>query len=112
MALKATLNEVEFGVGDKIKLSQRIREGDKQRVQTFEGLVIAIKGRGPNKMFTVRKIAAGAVGVERIFPLASPTLEKISVVKKGTSGVKRAKLYYVRTKAPREVEKIYSRRKG
>lgn len=109
MALTATLKDVEFGVGDKIKLSQKIKEGDKERTQIFEGLVISIRGRGVNKSFTLRKIGAGGIGVERIFPLASPTLEKVSIVKKGGAGVKRAKLYYVRGKAPREIEKIYSR---
>ena len=109
MALTAILKDVEFGVGDKIKLSQKIKEGEKERTQIFEGLVISIRGRDVNKSFTIRKIGAGGIGVERIFPLASPTLEKISIVKKGGAGIKRAKLYYVRRKAPREIEKIYSR---
>ena len=109
MALKITYKETEFGVGDKIKVSQRIKEGDKERTQIFEGMVIAIKGREGNKMFMVRKIGAGAVGIERIFPIDSPTIEKISVVKKGLAGIKHAKLYYVRKKPNKEIEKIYSR---
>jgi large subunit ribosomal protein L19 len=109
MALKITLKEIEFGVGDKIKVFQKIKEGDKERTQIFEGIVIAIRGREENKMFTVRKMGAGGIGVERIFPHASPTIEKVAVVKKGSVGIKRAKLYYVRKKAPREIEKIYSR---
>ncbi len=109
MALKVTHKETEFAIGDKVKVAQRIKEGDKERTQVFEGIVLAIKGRGGDKMFIVRKMGAGGVGVERIFPLFSPTIEKITVVKKGHSGAKRAKLYYVRKKAPREIEKIYSR---
>jgi len=109
MALKITHKETEFGVGDKVKVSQRIKEGDKERTQVFEGVVLAIKGREDNKMFMVRKVGAGGIGVERIFPIFSPTIEKITIVKKGSSGIKRAKLYYVRKKAAREIEKIYSR---
>lgn len=109
MSLTITHNEIEFGIGDKIKVSQRIHEGGKERTQVFEGLLIAIKNRGNNKSFTVRKIGEAQIGIERIFPLSSPTIEKIEVVKKGVVGVKRAKLYYVRSKSPREIDKIYSR---
>lgn len=109
MALKIVHKETEFAVGDKVKVSQRIKEGDKERTQVFEGIVLAIKGREGNKMFTVRKMGAGAIGVERIFPIFSPTIEKITVVKKGQAGAKRAKLYYIRKKPAREIEKIYSR---
>lgn len=80
--------------GDTVRVYQKIKEGDKERIQLFEGLVIADKhGRGINGTITVRKIASG-VGVERIFPLHSPTIEKIEVVKQ--SKVRRAKLYYLR----------------
>jgi large subunit ribosomal protein L19 len=109
MALKILHKDAEFGVGDRVKVSQRIKEGDKTRTQIFEGIVISIKGRGENKMFTVRRIGVAAIGIERIFPLESPTIEKVVVVKKGLGGIKRAKLYYVRTKSPKEIEKIYSR---
>ncbi len=109
MSLTIKHKEIEFGIGDKIKVSQRIHEGEKERTQVFDGLVIAIKNRGDNKTFTVRKIGEAQIGIERIFPLFSPTIEKIEVVKKGVVGVKRAKLYYVRSKSPREIEKIYSR---
>src|SRR3989304_6386132 len=105
MALSATLKEVEFSVGDKVKLSQKIKEGGKERTQIFEGLVISIKGRGENKSFIIRRIGEGGVGIERIFPLSSPTLEKISVVKKGGQGGSRAKLFYVRGKSPRDIDK-------
>lgn len=109
MALKLAHKEMEFGIGDKIRVNQRIKEGDKTRVAAFDGVVIAIKNRAENRSFTVRKIGAANIGIERIFPLESPTIEKIEVIKKGSVGVKRAKLYYVREKSTKEVERIYSR---
>jgi large subunit ribosomal protein L19 len=109
MSLEITHKEVSFGIGDKVKVSRRIKEGGKERVQIFEGTVLAINNRGVNKSFLVRRIGAQKVGIEMIFPLESPFLEKIEVVKKGTSGVKHAKIYYVRKKSAREIEKIYSR---
>lgn len=84
----------EFKVGNTVKVHQKIREGNKERVQIFEGLVIARKGgKGANATFMVRKIASG-VGVERIYPLHSPNIVKLEVVK--TPIVRQAKLYYVR----------------
>jgi len=94
MANIAALKKVEFHTGDKVKIYQKIQEGEKSRLQPFEGIVIAIKGRAENKMFTVRKIAAGNIGVERIWPIESPWIEKIEVLKKGK--VRRAKIYYAR----------------
>ncbi|MDB4939794.1 MAG: ribosomal protein [Candidatus Doudnabacteria bacterium] len=83
-----------FKVGDTVKVHQKIKEGEKERLQIFEGLVIARKGgTGANATFMVRKIASG-VGVERIYPLHSPNIAKLEVVKGGD--VSRAKLYYVR----------------
>jgi large subunit ribosomal protein L19 len=96
--LKNDLPEIRPGY--TVKISQKIKEGDKQRTQVFEGLVIAIKhGKGANSMVTVRKISHN-VGVERIFPLHLPSIEKIEVVKKGR--VRRAKLYYIRKKSAKE----------
>lgn len=84
----------ELRAGQTVRVHQRIKEGDKTRIQPFEGLIIATKhGRGLDGTFTVRKIAEG-VGVERIYPLHSPTIDKIEILK--TSGVRRAKLYYMR----------------
>ncbi|MBU6447641.1 50S ribosomal protein L19 [Patescibacteria group bacterium] len=84
----------QFKVGQTVKVHQKIQEGDKSRIQVFEGLVIARKGgTGVNATFIVRKIASG-VGVERIYPLHSPNIAKLEVVKDGD--VSRAKLYYVR----------------
>lgn len=82
-----------FRAGDNVKVSIRIKEGERERIQVFEGLVISRRGSGINETFTVRKISYG-VGVERIFPLHSPFIEKIEVVRRGK--VRRAKLYYIR----------------
>ena len=83
----------EFDVGDTIKVYVKIIEGDKQRLQPYEGVVLAIKHGGPRKTFTVRRISYG-VAIERVFPLHSPFIEKIEMVRKGK--VRRAKLYYLR----------------
>lgn len=96
MANQAKFNETTFAVGDVVKVSQKILEAGKERVVSFQGIVIGIKGRGEGKTFTVRRVGTGKIGIERIFPLASPTLSKVEVVKKGE--VRRAKLYYLRRK--------------
>lgn len=111
MALKITHKETEFGIGDRVRVSQRIKEGEKFRVAVFEGMVIKIRGVGGRKMFTVRRIGEAAIGIERIFPVDLPTIEKIEVTRKGTMGVNRAKLYYTREKSTKEIDKIYSRAK-
>ncbi|MFI3333494.1 MAG: 50S ribosomal protein L19 [Rikenellaceae bacterium] len=82
-----------FGAGDTITVTYKIIEGSKERLQSFRGVVIQIKGTGKTKMFTIRKISNG-VGVERIFPLYSPHIEKIEVNKYGV--VRRARIYYFR----------------
>ena len=79
--------------GDTVRVHVKIVEGDKERIQVFEGVVIGIKGGGLRETFRVRKVSYG-IGVERIFPLHSPRLDKIDIVKKGR--VRRAKLYYLR----------------
>jgi len=85
--------------GDTVVVHVKIEEGGKTRVQRFEGIVIAIKGSGAKRTFTVRKVSQG-VGVERIFPLYSPNITKIQVKKRGD--VRRAKLYYLRGKKGKE----------
>jgi large subunit ribosomal protein L19 len=82
-----------FNPGDTIRVNVRVREGDKERLQAFEGVCIAKKGGGVSETFTVRKISSG-VGVERIFPIHSPSVESIKQVRQGR--VRRAKLYYLR----------------
>lgn len=109
MALKIKYNQNEFGVGDRVRVVQRIKEDDKERLQTFDGIVIKIKGRENNKSFTVRRIGVQNIGIERIFPINTPSIESISVVKKGTRGTRRSKLYYIRDKSQKEIETIYSR---
>ncbi len=109
MALTISHKEVSFGVGDMVKISLKVKEGEKTRTQVFEGMVMGIKGSGTGKSFTVRKIGSGKIGIEMIFPIESPSVEKVSVERKGTEGVRHAKLYYTRNKSPREIEKIYSR---
>ncbi len=84
-----------FTPGDLVKVSVKVKEGDKERIQLFQGVVTALKGGGARQTFTVRKVSDG-IGVERIFPLNSPTLGKIEVVQRGRT--RRAKLYYLRKK--------------
>jgi large subunit ribosomal protein L19 len=83
----------EFRPGDTIRVSVRVREGDKERMQAFEGVCIGRRGGGMSETFTVRKVSGG-IGVERVFPLHSPTVGRVEVVRKGR--VRRAKLYYLR----------------
>ena len=83
----------DFSPGDTVVVQVRVSEGTRERLQAYEGVVIAKRNRGINSAFTVRKISAG-IGVERIFPLHSPVLDKIDVIRRGR--VRRAKLYYLR----------------
>ena len=85
----------EFRAGDTVRVQVRVKEGDKERLQAFQGVVVARKGSGTREMFTVRKISGG-IGVERIFPLNAPVVDRIELVRRGR--VRRAKLYYLRTK--------------
>jgi large subunit ribosomal protein L19 len=85
--------DYDFNVGDTVKIMVRVVEGNKQREQAFQGVVIKQKGGGATETFTVRKISSG-IGVERVFPLHSPNITSIKVVRRGS--VRRAKLYYLR----------------
>ncbi|MBE0644090.1 MAG: 50S ribosomal protein L19 [Bacteroidetes bacterium] len=90
----------EFAPGDVINVHVRVKEGNKERIQEYQGIVISIKGAGLRRMFTVRKISNG-VGVERIFPIHSPSIAKVEKVR--TGNVRRAKLFYLRTLAAKQV---------
>jgi large subunit ribosomal protein L19 len=92
-------NRHEFNVGDTVKISVKIVEGDNERIQQFQGVVIARHGSGIEETFTVRRVQAGQ-GVERVFPINSPRLEKVEVIRRGA--VRRAKLYYLRDKVGRD----------
>ena len=83
----------EFGAGDTVTVTLKIKEGNKERLQAFQGVVIQRRGSGATETFTVRKIASG-VGVERIFPISSPSVDSIVVNKRGK--VRRARIYYLR----------------
>lgn len=101
----------EFGPGDTVKVFFRVHEGKKEKVQAFQGVCIQIRGSGPNRSFTLRKISQG-IGIERIFPMHSPVIEKVEVVRYGK--VRRAKLYYLREKVGkgRYVKERIVRKKG
>ncbi len=118
MANQAVFGETKFHVGDTIRVHYKLIEKEKvagktkrevkeevrERVQVFEGVVIGIKGEGDNKSFMVRRMGIGSIGIERIFPLISPWIKKISVKSKGK--VRRAKLYFLREKSRKETDKI------
>lgn len=89
------IQTINFAPGDTVRVHQKITEGDKTRTQLFEGTVLAIKGRGENKMFTVRKVV-GDVAVERIWPVRSPNIEKVDVKSHPKRRIRRSKLYYLR----------------
>lgn len=106
-------NITPFEIGDTVRVYVKVIEGDKERIQPFDGVVIARRGSSIKETFTVRKISFG-IGVERIFPLHSPIIDKIEVLKKGK--VRRAKLYYLREKKGKsakikERERIFGEKK-
>ena len=98
----------EFRPGDTVRVNVRVREKDKERIQAFQGEVIAIGGKGISRTFTVRKISH-RIGVERVFPLHSPVVESLDVVRRGH--VRRAKLYYLRN-LKGKAARIRERREG
>ena len=99
--------KLDFGVGDRVIVNYKIVEGNKSRVQPYEGIVIGIKGGGVSKTFTVRRMGAGNIGVERIFPMQSPNIDSITVRSRGK--VRRAKLYYLRDRVGKAASKIKER---
>ncbi|MDD5361164.1 MAG: 50S ribosomal protein L19 [Ignavibacteria bacterium] len=98
----------DFHVGDTISVYVKVIEGDKERIQQFKGIVMGIKGSGLSKTFRVRKISNG-VGVERIFPINSPKIAKVEIVKHGS--IRRAKLYYLRKLTGKAATKIKEKKR-
>jgi len=97
----------QFKVGDGVKVHVRVREGDKERIQIFAGIVITRKGSGIHETFTVRRIASG-VGVERVFPVNSPLIDKIEVDRESIT--MRARMYYLRDRVGKEATKVKEKR--
>ena len=91
------ITQIDFNPGDVVRVHQKIKEGEKFRIQVFEGVVLQIRGRGENKSFTVRKMV-GEIGVERIWPIASPSIDKVEVKGHIKEKVRRAKLNHLRNK--------------
>ncbi|MCP3906363.1 MAG: 50S ribosomal protein L19 [Planctomycetes bacterium] len=106
--LKADAEFPNFSIGDTLNVHVRIIEGDKERIQVYQGVLIAARGRGMNRMITVRRIVANE-GVERIFPLHSPRIAKIEIVRRGDA--RRAKLYYLRDRVGKS-RRLRDRRRG
>ena len=89
------IQTIDFVPGDTVRVFEKVKEGEKFRLQAFEGIVLGIKGRDENKTFTVRKMV-GDIGVEKIWPINSPNVEKVEIKKHSKKRVRRAKLYYLR----------------
>lgn len=101
-------NMEEFGTGDTVKVHVKIKEGTRERIQIFEGIVIKRQGGGIAETFTVRRIASG-VGVERTFPVHSPRIERVEVVRRGK--VRRARIFYLRDRVGKAAFKIKEKKK-
>ena len=107
MANSITIKDTKVKIGDTIAITYKFKDKDKEKSQIFKGIVISIKGSSVNKMFTVRKMTRSKIGVERIFPIISPFIDKVDVLKSGT--VKKAKAYFIRDKSEREIaERLYT----
>ena len=96
MALTFKHGDLEFKVGDTVKVNYKIRERDKERIQAFEGIIISLKGRGNSKTFTVLKNATDGIKVERIFPIESPLIDSIKKLRSPKGKIRRSKLYFLR----------------
>jgi large subunit ribosomal protein L19 len=104
MSLKFKHQNTIASIGDTIRVHQEITEGESKRTQIFEGILIAVKNRGRNKTFTVRKIGANNIGVEKIFPVYLPSIKKIEVKRHGKA--RRSKLYYLREKQGKAASRV------
>lgn len=103
--ISGNIKDTEVHIGDTIRVHSQVVEGGKTRIQVFEGILIRMQGRGENKTFTVRKIGAGAIGVERIWPVNGRSIVKIEIKKKN-SGVRRSKLFYLRERTGRQAVRV------
>lgn len=103
--LSANINDKVLHVGDTVRVKYTIKEGDKTRIQAFEGILIALRGRGENKTFTVRRIGDRGIGVERIWPLNARTLTEIEVLKQPKK-IRRSKLYFLRELSGKSATRI------
>lgn len=108
-SLRKPEDKLKFEIGDTVKVHLRILEGDKERIQIFEGVVIGTRGSGTRENFTVRRMVAGE-GVERTFPVNSPKIAKLDVMRHGK--VRRAKLFYIRDRIGKAVRLVERRPKG
>jgi large subunit ribosomal protein L19 len=104
MSQHLTYNDQKISTGDTVRIHQEIAEGDKSRVQIFEGIVIAIKNAGMGKTMTIRKIGNAGIGVEKILPVMLPSIKKIEVKRQGQ--VRRAKVYYLRDRVGKAATRI------
>lgn len=103
MSLKFIHKDIQFNIGDTVKVNYKIKEKDKERIQAFDGIIMAIKGRGDNLTFLVSKKAADGVTVERIFPVNSPWLDSIKKIHAPKRKVRRSKLYFLREERTRSL---------
>lgn len=103
MSLKITFKDNEYFVGDTIKVNYKIKEKDKERIQAFDGIILAIQGRGENKNFVVQKAASDGVKVERIFPVNSPWIDSIKKLRSPKTKIRRSKLYFLRNAKARNI---------
>lgn len=103
MAIKFTYQDVEFNIGDTVKVNYKIKEKDKERLQAFDGIILSISGTGENKNILVSKNASDGVRVERIFPINSPWIESIKKLRSPKRLLHRAKLYFLREPRARSI---------
>lgn len=103
MAIQFKYQDQVFSVGDTVKVNYKIKEKDKERIQAFDGIILAIQGLGDNKNFVVQKAASGDVKVERIFPINSPWIDSIKKLRSPKTKIRRAKLYYLRDSKARKI---------
>lgn len=104
MAKFLEFNQKSFSVGDTLKVHFNVKDGEKTRIQIFEGILIGVANRGAGKVFTMRKIATGGIGVEKITPVDSPVVADIELVHRGD--VRRSKLYYLRSRVGKSASKV------